>query len=449
MNKTKKILSALAVVSMVAYAASPVLATGTTIVVTGNGPGTANYADVNQTSTTNVTQNNVAKVTNTVDADATSGKNDASFNSGGMVTVAAGAATTNVDVTNVLNKNTADVTCCGVGSADVEISDNVAGSKNTIDLDLANRVNVNQDNMAGVLNDVDADATSGYNRAMGNTGSDGMVTVTSGPATTDVNVATLANVNSAVVHPATPGGSSVSAVITGNGPATVNWIQLDIAKSTRLAQDNVARIVNDVESEALSGHNAGNYNAGADVLVASGPASANAAVLNSVNFNHIESDCGCGYDVFAKIADNVGGYPYPYPNPMPHGDSLMNESLSTMGMGMPYWYLPASTNTILANLSSTQAYAQDNMAGLNNLLDDVKAKSGYNSSTANTGSHGGDPIVVSGAASSNATVVNEGNENVIGTMPWASWPWVDSMPALDLSMNFSSVWAVLWGGLIG
>jgi len=437
MSKTKKLVAVLASFAMVTYLAAPVLGS-TDLVITGNGSGSQNFTQVNQTSTTNVTQNNTANVTNNVSADSNSGSNNASFNTGGMVTVASGPATTNVDVTNVLNNNIAEVDCCATNAANVEISDNGDGSKNQAYLDLENSVNVDQDNLANVTNNVDADAISGWNSALGNTG-DGFVTVVAGAATTDVDVTTIANTNSAHIGPAQPGGSMVTALILDNGAGTVNWIDLDVAKSVRLDQDNLANVTNNVDALAKSGFNRADYNTGTEVLVGSGAATANADVLNSVNFNHADVDCGCVTDLYAKIAGNGGGNYYPYPTP---GNEWAYDTLSVL----PYWYFPASTNTILADLVSRQVVGQDNLANLTNNAD-VDALSGWNKATANTGDTNGDPAVVSGPATTNTNVVNDGNVNILGDLPWTwptDWPWAGS--DVEVSMNFSALW-MAWSGL--
>jgi hypothetical protein len=441
MNKTKKIIGVLASISMLMFVATPILGS-TQIILTENGAGSKNFTDVNQTSTSNTTQSNVATVTNNVNADAVSGGNNASFNTGGQVSVLSGPATTDVDVTNLLNTNAAEVDCCGANSASVEISNNGYATYNQAYLDTINRVNVDQDNTANVTNNVDANAVSGWNRALGNTGEDGVVTVMAGAATTDVDVVTIANQNSAHVGPAQPGGSMVSAAIIGNGARSVNWIDLGVVKSVVVDQDNIARITNNVNAMAKSGKNSADYNTGAEVLVASGHAMAGADVLNSVNFNYADADCGCDTNVLAKIAGNGGGYPYP--DPMPGKDVW--PIASEQSMVLPYWYFPASQNTIFADLVSRNTVGQDNLATLNNNAN-AYGKSGWNRATANTGDHGGDPAVVSGAASSHATVTNDGNVNTSGSMPWTwpvEWPWTDTN--VEVSMNFNAMWA-MWSAM--
>ena len=107
-NFKKQVFSVITAGVMIANIATPALAE-TTIQITGNGADSSNWSTVAQTNTTTVSQNNSANVTNNVNADAKTGGNDANFNTGGDVQVITGNATTDVDVTNALNTNPANV----------------------------------------------------------------------------------------------------------------------------------------------------------------------------------------------------------------------------------------------------------------------------------------------------------------------------------------------------
>lgn len=406
MNKLHKKVASVIASGALLLNAVPAFA-GTTVTIQGNGAGADNFATVNQQTTTTVTQSNNAFVVNNVDADADSGYNQAKFNTGGDVTVGSGNAKTDVSVSNTLNSNTADVDCCEAGDTEATIQGNGAYSLNNVDLTKRNNVNVDQDNYANVVNDVDSDAVSGHNRASSNTGGD--TAVVSGNARANVDVSTTANTNTAHVGNASDGDSLPSATFTirGNGAGSANFIDANLAKRTTLDQDNVAYVVNDVDADADSGFNKARFNTGGEVLVGSGNARAMVGVDNTVNFNHADIDCGCTWDVTAKIAGN-GAEAYDH-----HGHRKHKK-------------LYGDDNVINLGLSSAQVYGQDNYANLLNEVEWVDANSGHNKGSLNTGDdYGSDPWVVSGDATVDTYVENNGNVNTIGDHNPMNWDWPD------------------------
>ena len=410
-NFKKQIVSAVAAGAMLLNVAMPALAS-TEIVISGNGAGSDNWSTVNQTSNTTVTQNNTANVTNDVDADAKTGGNDANYNTGGDVTIDTGDAKVEADVNNTLNSNSADVQCCAGGDTNVEISGNGAYSDNGVELKQNTTTKVTQGNNAYVTNDVDADAKTGWNDANGNTGGD--VTVKTGKATVDVDVATIANVNSAKVG-SSLGSSNPSAsfVITGNGAGSENFIGAILGKATTVTQNNTANVTNDVDADAKTGGNDANYNTGGDVLIDTGNATVMADVDNAVNFNHADVDCGCTWDVLAKIAGNGA-----------EGEYENNEG---------------DDNIILLTLNSTQAVGQGNNANLDNNLEDLNAKTGYNDAELNTGDPGSDPTIMTGNATVDAGVSNSGNVNSVGDLLPFDWP--DFPGNFEFSFSFAAMMA--------
>src|SRR3989344_9638661 len=101
------------------------------VVISGNGYKSKNDATVVLTSLQGATQNNRANITNDVDVDADTGKNDANKNTGGDVEILTGNATADVDVSNLANFNFADVDSCGcILDGTVKISGNGAKSDN-------------------------------------------------------------------------------------------------------------------------------------------------------------------------------------------------------------------------------------------------------------------------------------------------------------------------------
>src|SRR5687767_5216624 len=158
-NYKKQIISVLGAGAMLLNIATPALAS-TTIEISGNGAGSDNWATVEQSNTTTVSQSNVANVNNVVNADATTGNNDANFNTGGQVGISTGDASVKTDIQNNLNSNAASVDCCAAGSTDVNISGNGAYSDNGVLLGATTTTSVSQYNEANVNNAVDADAST-------------------------------------------------------------------------------------------------------------------------------------------------------------------------------------------------------------------------------------------------------------------------------------------------
>lgn len=165
-------------------------------VISGNGANSNNSIQAGLTNVTAVEQDNSAHVKNNVDADASTGGNDANFNTGGEVTIDTGDATTDVDVANAVNFNHADVDCGCLMDVLAKVAGNGADTKNIITLGLANVQSMAQDNGACLYNDVDGEAKTGDNDANSNTGeADTDPTVNTGNATSNTDVENEGNVN--------------------------------------------------------------------------------------------------------------------------------------------------------------------------------------------------------------------------------------------------------------
>ena len=126
----------------------------TTIQITGNGADTENKVDLDINKTNTVVQNNTANVTNKVEVDSSTGGNEAKDNLGGSVKFDTGNSDVKVAVQNMLNKNSASLSCCNSVETSVKIADNLSKSKNKVDLDLSNSNEVYQDNNADVYNNL-------------------------------------------------------------------------------------------------------------------------------------------------------------------------------------------------------------------------------------------------------------------------------------------------------
>lgn len=395
-NFKKKLITGIASGAILLNAFTPLAFASTTIEISGNGSSSDNTANVTTSTTTTVVQTNDAKVSNNVDADATTGNNDANDNTGGDVVISTGNAEANVDVSTKVNENKADVNGCNCDSdADVLISGNGSKSDNDANLTTSNDVSVFQTNKADVYNDIDTDANTGGNDAKRNTGGD--VTILTGDASTDVDVKTQANANWASVGGNNGGSSDISLKILGNGSKSDNSIYLTSDQSVVLVQDNAAYVYNKVDADAKTGHNDANDNTGGDVTIDTGDADVNVDVDNWVNFNAADIDCGCLTDVLAKISGNGSD----------------------------------SDNDIKAKIAKELSEFQDNASDLYNYVDG-DAKTGDNDAKRNTGPVAHDPTeIMTGDATSDTTVNNSGNVNVLG--PSVDWHLPEGF---DLDFHF-------------
>lgn len=176
------------------------------VTLSGNGAFSENGVALNKNSAVVLDQFNVAQVTNLVDAKANSGKNDSTFNTGGVVYVETGKASTGVSVDNAVNFNSAEVGCdCLLGGLELKIAGNGAESFNGVGADVEDAFFAGQDNLALLLNQVDDKAKSGYNDVSYSTGDpsdDPMVKTGDASSTTFVENTGNANVlnNGSTVH---------------------------------------------------------------------------------------------------------------------------------------------------------------------------------------------------------------------------------------------------------
>jgi hypothetical protein len=404
MKLHKKLAVSAAGIGLLLNAAIPALAS-TEIIISGNGAGASDFVTVNQNSTTQVNQSNYANVDNYVEAEAETGENSASFNTGGSTAITTGAASTTAIVANKLNANVAEVECCDAGDTKVAIKENGAYSDNVVELKQNSQTLLDQENKAFVDNVVKADAETGENEASLNTGGD--TVIKTGKASTLVGVSTIANANVAHISPAhgEDGKTDVSLEIIGNGALSSNWIRARLNKLTDLDQHNWADVDNYVKAESETGENEAGFNTGGEVVIMTGAADTEVGVDNMVNFNHASVDCGCAYGLLAKIAGNGA-------DPFDHNED-------------------GADNTILVALDSANLADQGNGAHLDNVLKD-DAETGENKAKLNVGEAGDDPSIVTGPASTLVGVSNSGNVNKLGT--GFSLPW--SMPEVEFGWSF-------------
>ena len=230
------------------------------VTISGNGEKSTNTANLTAPNTHTTSQTNTAAISNTVNNEASSGENHANGNTGGPVSITAGAATSNVTLNNMANANISGKSRgvgTGAGTLSVKIMDNGKSSVNTIALLVPQTTTLAQNNAASFSNSVDAEAESGGNHANGNTG--GPVSITAGAATSMVDITNAANFNSADIDCGCL--LNLTAKIDHNGELTTNTINATMGNTLALGQSNGGPgFSNTVTPEASSGDNQANSN---------------------------------------------------------------------------------------------------------------------------------------------------------------------------------------------
>ena len=418
----KKFATAIATGALLFNTALPVFA-DYTVVISGNGSDSDNEVEVEVEQSTTVVQSNNADIYNEVHADADTGGNDAEGNTGGDVKIDTGDAETTVDVKNEANSNVASVDCCQAGDVDVLIEGNGEGSDNEVEVEVNDSwkkdtgISVFQSNVAEIDNKVYADADTGDNEAEDNTGGD--VEIKTGSATVGVTLSTSANANSARVGGGSDGESTLSARIIGNGSDSDNEIEIELEKELAVVQSNFADIYNKVSADADTGDNDAEDNTGGSVLIDTGDAEATVDIDNMVNFNWADVDCGCLFDVLAKIAGN--------------GEDSDNEIELELEDELAVF----QGNCDDLGLDAQTNHGREECEVDNKVWAD--ADTGDNEAEDNTGDPGDDPTVETGDATVDVDLENTGNANVYGEKPeWELPEWLGGF-SINITLDLSDL----------
>lgn len=424
MKNAKKLLATLSLSAMMLNVAV-VPASAITLEMTGNGVDSDNEIQLETEQKTEVSQENEFNVDNNINASANTGSNSASRNTGGDASIDTGNATSEVVVQNAGNLNEAVVDCCAsAGNATVLISENGDSTDNKVTLENENEVEVSQENESHITNRINNDATTGWNDANRNTG--GSVTITTGKAEASTGIFNGGNINSAIVSGSGSQGG-VSARILGNGVDSDNEIELDLDHKVELSQENSARISNYVDTDAVSGKNDANRNTGGDVTIDTGDAEATVIVDNEVNFNFAEVDCGCLFDVTAKIAGNGDSSDNKIKAELEDELEVAQEnSCKDRHHGWPWEFS-------VENFWFPQFDHEDEC-----LTNDIYADafSGWNETDRNTGEADSDPSVETGNAETTVEVWNAGNSNVFGDVSDWELPGDGEGNHVDIDISF-------------
>jgi hypothetical protein len=416
----KKLLAMLAVGALFLGTLTPALAT-TAAEISGNGAESENEVEVETEQEQVVVQQNTAVVKNHIEAEVSSGDNEASDNTNGDVAIHTGPATANINVNNKVNASVALIEDCPGCIEDVgaKISGNGAESENEIEVESEVETEIFQENKAEIENCVEAEVESGDNEAENNTGGD--VTITTGPATANININNLANANlAAVVSSFGSGPAWIGTEISNNGAKSENEIEIEQERFTTIVQDNWAKIFNRVEAEVESGDNEASDNTNGDVAIHTGPATANINLNNKANLNFAKVEC-CLFDKTAKVSGN--GAESENEVEFEHEDSLF-----------------VFQNGKDANDQETDGDEWPRLS-FDNWVE-AEPESGDNEAEQNTGPEGDDPTVVTtSAATANVNVNNEGGVNVFVR---GEFPCFPELPELWLDFDLGEVFSFFW-----
>jgi hypothetical protein len=394
-NKIAALVTTLSLVlnvSGTAYAANE-------LVITGNGADSNSDVQLSTENNTSVVQNNDAKVTNSISIVGDTGSNRLNKNTGGMVRTITGDALSGVQVSNMLNSNSAEVGCCEGGDTEVLVDGNGADTTNNARVRDSRNTEMFQINNSEVKNDVETELSTGDNTASKNTGGD-VVTLT-GDAESVVMLETTGNSNTATMGGNNGDAGSVGARIVGNGADSKNRVNLDLNRDVLLTQFNDARVLNKVGTALVTGDNRTNKNTGGEVHVETGDAYGYVEVENSLNFNHADIDCGCIMDVMAKVGENGADTDNRI------GATLSDDLNVFQDNGCGEDYQPSHFDMFRRGGRHHQDECMTNAI-------DLGLATGTNAANANTGDSMSDPAVWTGDAEGVVIVENLGNTNSFG-----------------------------------
>lgn len=255
--------------------------------VDGNGAYSDNNVKVNADNFVSLSQDNNAKISNNIDANTNTGKNDASYNTGGDTYIVTGDAKSHVAVDNMANANYAKIGGNSDSSknSSVTLSGNGAFSDSIVKLNQDSVVVLDQYNRAKVYNDVKSNANTGKNDAAFSTG--GETAIVTGHANSAVDIDNSVNFNAASIDCDCVLGD-LKVKIYGNGAYSYNSVKADLDNELFASQDNFAKLYNDVYSNAKTGYNDVSFSTGeadSDPLIATGNSWSATEISNEGNTN--------------------------------------------------------------------------------------------------------------------------------------------------------------------
>lgn len=280
------------------------------ITISGNGAFSDNSVSADSATNTDLSQTNVADITNEVYSNANTGDNKASFNTGGDTMLITGNASSNTSITNMANANVANVPGGGGGAGfgAVVIAGNGAESDNAVTLNNETNTSLSQTNLAEIANEVSSNMQTGDNKASFNTGGD--VLLSTGNATSNTTIDNMANFNFADLTACgciTTGHGTIA--IFGNGAFSDNSVSDNLGSNVSAEQTNLADIVNEVGGQdglwleridgngGGTGDNSAKFNTGGATILLTGNESNTTDLSTSANVNEVSNGNSLGFNM--------------------------------------------------------------------------------------------------------------------------------------------------------
>ena len=152
-------------------------------------------------------------------------------------------------------------------STEVEVIGNGTKSDNEVSVENTNTVDLKQTNNLNVVLNITSKASTGGNKASGNTG--GSTSITTGDATTETTVAVVGGDNKATV-PSCGCESDDVVKVNGNGKKSENKVTLKNKKELKADQKGDVSVTGNITSKAKTGKNKAKNNTSGDVEVETG-----------------------------------------------------------------------------------------------------------------------------------------------------------------------------------
>ncbi|MBI4084642.1 MAG: hypothetical protein HY431_01930 [Candidatus Levybacteria bacterium] len=261
------------------------------VVVIGNGPDSTNTVTVSDNNQTAINQSNNADVSNSASVQATTGDNDASYNTGGDTSVTTGDAFVDTDISSAANASIITEGCCpqNGGSNQAVISDNGTDSQNTIGISNSSQTTITSVQSAQITNSISGIAVTGNNQANSNT--TGNVRIQTGNISVNENIQNKAD--RTTVSLAAFVAKEASVTIFGNGSESRNKIDIIDITDTTLDIDNSADIFNRIAWNLITGGNKANGNTGGNISIFTGNIAYNSEITNAVNESEVTVNSCC------------------------------------------------------------------------------------------------------------------------------------------------------------
>lgn len=308
--KLSKVLTALAALLLVNNQFFSYAVYAQEFSISGNGDGSASEISYKAEQNTPIVQSNDAQINNDIEADSTTGENEAN-NNNGEVQIQTGDATEEVAVLNSGNNSTAQVGCCPDDQpSSASIEDNGSDSENSIDISDNSKNTVIIDNNLELKNNVSVNANTGDNEANNN---DGDVFIQTGQINLLAAVLNQ-NLNTASVNVGNQ-NKSFNYTISNNGSGSTNSINENNNSNNEYYITNNLALTNNINSSANTGGNKANKNNG-KVFISTGNIYLDIILSNrDINVSKIVENC-C-----AKSSPTPTPSPTTSPNPSepPHG----------------------------------------------------------------------------------------------------------------------------------